>query len=270
MRALSSSSAGNTSSPFRFLVFVALAYLVYFGVQFTAQRMKQRKALDEFNEMRRDMAAQMQREVENEGGVSADTSTKVAEKMRQHLEKVAAAGGDKRAIAVSDLMTDLQSRTAPYIALQKRIETEAPFDMSNVKDKTDLAARRKLGEELLRVNSDYLALIDSMESRLREKLQQIRATNTEGFVAGFMKTFNETAAIHRRLRQTDETWAKSLIAITDLLEAQWGKWKVLSETLIFDDDNLTTRYKAILSAAEKAAEDQATAARELTQLQQRQ
>lgn len=259
----------NTSSRSRFLVFLALAYVAYFGVQFTAQRVKERKALDEFNETRRNMAAQMQREVEKDGGVSADTSTKVAEKMRLHLEKVAAAGGDKTAIAVSEMMADLQSRTAPYIALQKRIETEAPFDMSTVKDKADLATRRKLGQELLRVNSDYLTVIDSMESRLREKLQQIGAPNAEGFVAGFMKTFNESATIHRRLRQTDETWAKSLIAIADLLEAQWGKWKVLSETLIFDDGNLTTRYKDLLNAAEKAAEDQAIAARELIQLQQR-
>lgn len=270
MGGFSNSSGGNTSSRFRFLVFLALAYLVYFGVQFTAQREKQRKALDEFNETRRDMAAQMQREIEKDGGVSADTSTKVAEKMRQQLEKVAEAGGDKKAIAVSELMTDLQSGTAPYIALQKRIETEAPFNISTVKDKADLAGRRKLGQELLRVNSDYLALIDSMESRLREKLQQLGAPNVEGFVAGFMKTFNESAVIQRRLRQTDDTWAKSLIAIAELLEAHWGKWKILSEIPVFDDDELTTRYKDFLNAAEKAAEDQAIAARELIQLQQRQ
>ncbi|MEO6788800.1 MAG: hypothetical protein ABI318_21980 [Chthoniobacteraceae bacterium] len=245
-----------------------MSFLVYIGVQISVRRGKERKALDDFNEIRRDMAAQMQREVDKDGGVSADTSAKVTENIRQHFDRIAAAGGDKTTIAVSEVLAELQSRTAPYVAIQKRFETEAPFDMSNVKDKTDLIVRRTLGQELLRVNSDYLALINSMESRLREKLLQIGAPNPDGFVAGFMKTFNESAAIHRRLRKTEETHARSLIAMTDLLEAQWGQWKALNGTINFDDANMTTRYNDLLNAVTKAAEEQVTAERELIHRQQ--
>ena len=269
MRALSRSSVGNTSSPFKFLVVVGLSFLVYIGVQNSVRRWKERKALEEFNEMRRDMAAQMRREVDKDGGVSADTSATVTEKIRQHFDRIAAAGGDKAMIAVSEVMAELQSRTAPYVAIQKRFEREAPFDMSNVKDKSDLVVRRTLGQELLRVNSDLLVLIDSMDSRLREKLQQLGTQNPEGFVSGFMKTFNESAAIHRRLRKTEETHARSLIAMTDLLEAQWGQWKALNGTVNFDDANMTTRYNDLLNVVTKAAEDQVTAERGLIHLQQR-
>ena len=70
----------------------------------------------------------------------------------QQFDKMAAAGENQTMKAASEVMTELQAKAAPYIALIKRIEAEAPLDMSTLKDKSDLAARRELGREMLRMN----------------------------------------------------------------------------------------------------------------------
>jgi len=237
------------------------------------QRLEKKKAIEEFDNNRRDIATEMKRELDTEGGLSADTAAKAMNKMRGEIDRLAAKGGkDGQAMkAVAEVMAEIQAKATPYLALIKRIETDNPMDMSTVKDKADLAARREFGKEMLGMNQDLLSTFNSVESNLRGKLQKAGATgkSTDDFVAGFMNGYTRTSRIQIRIRKTDETIAKSLIAMTDLMEASWGKWKRDGENIVFEEDESLKRFNEIANEVQKAGDDQTAAQRELIELQQR-
>ena len=121
------------------------------------------------------------------------------------------------------------------------------------------------------MSQDLLSFMGTVESRLREKLKQTGASgsSSEEFVTGFMKGFSKSASIQRRIRMTDATMAKALIAMTDLVEAQWGKWKVENAKMVFNDPAAAKRYTELVGEIMKAADEQSVAQRELIELQQR-
>src|SRR6266446_10624304 len=102
------------------------SFLIYVGVQQRVKREKERKAIEEFNQTRRDVGAEMKRDLDQNGAVSADTAAKAIDKMRSQIDTMVTAGGkeDKTMKAVSEVMAELQAKAAPYIAFVKRIEAE--------------------------------------------------------------------------------------------------------------------------------------------------
>lgn len=247
-----------------------LVALVFTGMR---ERQKQKQAMDDMNETRRVLNEDMKRELDENGTISADTSAKAMEKMRGKFEKIASQGGrdDKAMKAASEVMGELQAKAVPYIALIKRIETDNPMDMVTVKDKADLAARRQFGKDMLRMNQELITFINSVEPNLREKIGKLGASGsaTEEFVTGFMKGYGKSATIQRRIRKSDETIAKALIAMTDLMEAEWGKWAVKEHAIEFDSDAALKRFNELIDETVKAGDEQTAAQRELLELQQR-
>ena len=83
-----------------------------------------------------------------------------------------------------------------------------------------------------------------------------------------MADFNKRMSFQRRMRKSQETIANSLIAMADLLEVGWGKWKVKDGALVFDDDKDAENYNVLAQATMKAEEEQVIAQREMIKLQQ--
>lgn len=239
----------------------------------TAQREKDKQVIEELTKARRDMTSEMKTELEREGAVSQKTAAKAMKVFQSKLDSPVTAGGegDRTLQAASEVLSELQSIAAPYMALLKRAETERPMDMSTVKEMRDLTARKEFGRQMLRMNGDLLAFHDTAEKRLRTKLEHAGITGlaAEEFVVGFMKGFNKSTAIQRRIWTSDKTLVTSLIAMADLLELKWGKWKMQNQTVVFSDVAMTARYDALMEATRKAAGDQAAAQRELLELRQR-
>ena len=262
-------SPGSTT--LKIIVTVCIAGLFYFGgsiyfrFQENAKREKQMKATEEFRRTARDVTEQAQQELKQDGGLSSETLVKTREKMLQQFSKLATV--DKNAQLTMEVMSEIQEKAAAHHALLRRVNEERPFEMITVKAKTDLAARRKLGEELLRTNSEILAFVDSIESRVREKVLKAGFPNAEATVAEFMTGWNKSASATRRAWQAGVTGAKSLIAVADLLDAHWGEWQVGNDLLNFNDDKIAKKYNGLLDMAQKAQEDTVAAQRELIEIQ---
>lgn len=229
--------------------------------------------MEEFKQKHHDLMAEIKRDLDQKGAISSESAAKAISVTRSQIEKMATLDGkeDKTMRALAEVLAERQEETAPYAALVKHIETARPMDMSTVKDKADLATRRKLGEELLRLNGEMMTLTNSTGPRLREKLKQYGETGRRGeeLVMGFMKGEARSISLLLRVRKSDETLAKSLIAATILMETEWGKWKAQDGTIVFEDGTATKRYSDLVDAIEKASDEQAAAQRELFELQQR-
>ena len=256
-------------------VAVVVCTAAYFGMQSVLKgRAEKRKAMEEFTAARREVADDMKRDMDKNGGLSSDTAEHAMNKMRGQIDKMAAQGGKDGAAmkAVAELMAEIHAKATPYLAIIKRIETDNPMDMTTVKDKADLAARREFGKEMLRMNQDLITTFNSAESILRGKLQKAGAggRSNEEFVEGFMKGYGKTSRIQIRIRKSDETIAKSLIAMTDLLETAWGKWKKEGGRIVFEEDAPIKRFNELVADTVKAADEQTAAQRELIDLQQKQ
>ena len=245
----------------------------YFAVKEQEKRARERQAMEELEKSRRELGSEMQQELEKNGTISTESATKAMDKMRGQLDKITAQGGsnNREMKAATAVLAEVQKKTVPYMELIKRIETDNPMDMSTVKDKADLAERRKFGQEMLRLNGDILSFLDSVEPLLREKLTQTGAAggSTEEFVKGFMKGFGKSATIQRKIRKTDDTIAKSLIAVTNLMEEEWGKWKAVNGKISFDNDAKAKRFNELMDDTVKASDEQTAAQREFLELQQR-
>ncbi len=241
--------------------------------QSVRKKREERREMESFDAARRELANDMKREIDQTGSISADTAARTMEKMRGQMEKMSGKGwaDDKQMKAASEVIAAIQEKSAPYLKLIKEIESDNPMDMTTVKDRADLGKRRKFGQEMLRLNRELLAFVDGVEPMLRDKALKlgVEKAAAEQFVAGFMKGFSRSAAIQRRIRMTDETMAKALVSMTDLLEAEWGKWKLEKGELIFDSNDTLARYNKMVEETAKAADEQAAAQRELVELQQR-
>ena len=114
------------------------------------------------------------------------------------------------------------------------------------------------------MNQDLITTFNSAESILRGKLQKAGAggRSNEEFVEGFMKGYGKTSRIQIRIRKSDETIAKSLIAMTDLLETAWGKWKKEGGRIVFEEDAPIKRFNELVADTVKAADEQTALQRE--------
>ena len=265
--------SGCSSTVSKALIVVGLMALALFFVPRIEQFKKRQQATDELKKTQRETGDKMKADLDRDGSISADTAAGASNDIRKSLEKFAAGGGPqaKEMKALAEVIGELQAITASYNTLYKRLETENPMSMANVKTKGDLASRRALGREIIRRNDDILAFINTIETRLRTKLQTSGSDSAsiEKFVKGFMSGFNQQASLLRRVRQCDKVIGTSLMAMADLLNADWGKWKVQPGTITFSTQASMARYNALVGDAKKAANDQVAAQREFVEYMQR-
>ena len=238
----------------------------YIAVKQLGQREAQRRANEEMNEFRKSVTAKAERDLDRDGVISTETSRAALSELHVRLDRLAAQGGskDKEMKATAELMGELQQQTLPYLEFVKRIENDPPGDMSNVKTKADLAAKRELGKEVLRLNRELMAFLDSMEDRMWKKLQDagVETGTREQFAAKTSTSFRRAIELQRQIRKHQETTANALLTLTDLLEAEWGKWKWKDDDIIFDNDAALTRYNGLMEELRKADDEQTALQRE--------
>jgi hypothetical protein len=253
------------------LIVIAGGVAYYFMEKGKERRERDRQQLEELQQFKRKMNDDMKRDLDSTGSISVETSTKALDKIQKKLDGMAAGGGaDAKGMkAISEVIGELQRKAAPYLEATKSMDTSNPADMRTVKDKSDLATRRQFATDLMKMNADLMAFMNSAESHVREKLNAagVSGADKEQLVQGFTKGFGKSLPAQRRVRQADADMCKTLIAMCDLLEAEWGKWSAENGNLTFTSDATLTRYNALVETLQKAAEDQSAAQRELVTLQ---
>ncbi len=261
------------SRAIKIIVAVAIAVGIYFGIQrSTGEREKRRQEIQEFSELRQGANAKAEHDLNRDGVISPDTTQSFFNDATKRLDKLAALGGsrEKEMKAIAELMRELQQQSLPYIDLLRRLEKDPPLDMSNVKTKADLATKREIGKEMLRLDKEIMSFIDSMEERMWKKLQDagVATGSRKEFAAKTKPGFRKAIEVQRQIRKCDETQANALLGVVDLLEAEWGKWKWKDDDVVFEDVAKTARYTELMEEMQKASEQQEILAREMLNVQQ--
>ena len=253
---------------------IVLGTLVVSGAaEYFRRARRQREAVEELDRWRHDLGTKMERELVQAGAVSADTALNALDELRERAGKMAGDGSaaDPEVKAVAELLWDMQIQAKPYLALLKRIESEPLLDMTDVKDRAALAARRDTARELQRLNSELAAFMESIDERLRSKLKAagLDGESKDGFARGFGDSFRQKIAMQRQVRRADETTWRTILAIFDLLDEEWGRWAQRGDGIIFDDREKAARYNKLVAALQKAGDEQLAVQREMARSQQR-
>lgn len=252
------------------ILLLASLYAVRTG---SDRREKARQFANDMRELTREGTDAVRQEFERDGAISPATSAKLMSRIQGQLDAAASVGGDegKALQIISGYAADLKKYMESYDLLVKRAASEQLWDFGRVKQKSDLDRHRDIALQLLNLNRDLRAFLEGTESTIRAKFQAAGLTgpNPEKMLTGFSRGFGTRLPVQLRIRDSDEIMSQSLLEICDLLEANWGKWRVENGAITFDSDTVLARYNAISKRADKAEADQAAAQRELISLQRR-
>lgn len=273
------------SSPRRGLPAWAITLIIFVAVLFAAlvvggvvavkkitQRAEQnRKNNAETARAVREVQSDMRSEFEKEGSVSVESGLKAVDKMRAQIEKGASAGGDQAKISkvFSDLLGGFGQQMKAYGTIAQRMEKDPPLDITTIRTREDIARRRALGKEMLEGNRQLLAFCNGAEDRLRANLQRasVAKPQIESAVKGFMNGYGRSLPLQRRIRQSDEVIGIGIGDLCDLLDAEWGKWRIKDQTAVFDSAVALGKYNSIMERVQKAADSQVKAQAELLKAQ---
>ena len=255
------------------LCVVVFAVLIYAGFT-TFQRVKQkaetaREARSQFEKATAEERQKMADMIENGDTTGGDASLG---RVKDQLEKSAASmkgadAGTMRALAV--VTGKMQADLKGYEAVLARV-TEVELFRFNIRDKATLAAHRQMVGEFLASNKQLTETLKNGGELVRSELDKagVSPKMRDATVAGFVSSQQKMRPLQMRIRGADQVLGDSALSILDLLEKNWGKWKIddASGAPVFNDDSTLEAYNAHIEKIQAAAADQTEAQGELVRL----
>jgi hypothetical protein len=260
-------------SPFVWLM-LAVVFVAAAGT-YLADRIRRPSAptpdpLARVEKLREESERKMREELAKEGSVSAKSASETLGKYQEEFARGASADSStgKQMKVMAEFTGEMQREIQPYTALLERIEREKPLDFSTVRSKEDLAGRRELAREVLRLNARLRALAESGPDRVRAGLQRegLSQAQTDSFIRGFSRTYNATLPAARKARQAEEDIAHALLELCDLLESEWGRWTYRDGAPIFQSQAAAAQCNTLFQRVNDAAKMQADAQREALEI----
>jgi hypothetical protein len=155
----------------------------------------------------------------------------------------------------ADYVASMRRAIDEAAALSERSKLMAKLGPAAIRTKADLESRRAILREALRVCASILWLIDGAPGRFRDGL--VRAgVKPELVKKGVLELSQSLSRVGPELRQlfaAEESVRTSAMEWLDLLEAQWGKWRVVRGLVVFDSPTAIARQRQIFERMEKAA-----------------
>lgn len=193
-------------------------------------------------------------------------------RVKEQLEKSAAnlSGGDAKAVrAMANVTGKMQAQMREYETALGRLTNEEVFSFK-IRERATFAVHRQLIGDFLAKNQQLTDSLRNGGDMVRTELDQagVNAKMRDATVAGFLNSQVRMRPLQTRIRGADQTLGDSALAILDLLEKKWGKWKLDAATgaPIFQDDKTLESYNALIEKIQAAAADQTEAQGELVRL----
>ena len=231
---------------------------------------KDKRHADEIEKLHSDWRSEKKRDFTRDGTTHVETSINLLNQVGNLVDRIAsenqADSGPIREVAT--VLTELKQRLQRVRALDARVESESPMNVSTVKTKDDLQARRDLLREMLQTNQELRVFRDSLESKFRHALQNagVSGESLENSMSVLTSKFQRGGKNRVRLEKANDVWAASAIAMMDLLDAEWGTWRFADNKIAFDQDDAARRYNDMADANVKASGELVAAHRELAEL----
>ena len=249
------------------------AVLIYAG--FTAfQRVKEkaeaaREARSQFEKATAEERQKMADIIEKGDATGGEASLG---RVKEQLEKSAASmkGADAVTMRVLAVVTGkMQADLKKYEAAKGRV-AEAEVFTFKLRDKATLAAHRQLIGEFLASNKQLTETLKNGGDLVRSELDTMCVSpgTRDATVAAFVISQQKMRPLQMRIRGADQVLGDSALSILDLLEKNWGKWKIddASGVPFFNDDHTLEAYNTHIEKIQAAAADQTEAQGELVRL----
>ncbi len=195
-------------------------------------------------------------------------------RMKDQLEKSASqfSGADADAArAMATFMGKMQEQVRDYQAAATRF-TEAQVFSPAFTDRSAIEPQRQVVREFLAQNARLADTVRRGEELLRTELDtaKIPARTRDATLAGFTKSQGAIRPMQTIVRNCDQRLGDDALAVLDLFDTHWGKWKrdAASGQVIFEDEKTLNAFNALIERVQATAAEQGQAQEQLARVMQ--
>lgn len=227
-----------------------------------------RKAVAAVTQASREVQEETKKEFNRDQKITGESAQQKLDKMKTALDGAAKDGSPETALlanASKGYLEKMQGFVTNYAAAAKMLQSPPVLDMNGVNRQEQLQAKRKVVENFLAANENFMAFITRGEKAYRDELVKFKvpAATVEASLKGYRSTATERNFILIKIRETDQQIGTAMLGMLDVLDANWNGWKYSEEKRkpIFTDaaalDKFNDYFRDIQSAAAEQKQLQA-------------
>ena len=213
----------------------------------------------------------LRHELETEGSLSIDPER--TDRLIRSIEK-SAENVDGNELATINATTRMLRKMHAYEqAYQKAVENLAadsiisPAGVTNV---TQLDRYRQTVTQFMAANEELAQISNGAAELLKEELrsENLPQRTVEAALRGFQQSYLPRRKIIKAIREQDAQLGTNLLAILDLYQSNWGKWRYNpeDELAVFEDAAHEDQYAAAIDSIVLLSDQQQASQQELVDL----
>jgi len=248
------------------LVLAFVAFVVReSGRQYRERQEHRLEGLRELDAARDDMVGALRRSVEG-GEVTGDPAKQLQEydaRLTAATENLSAAER-KPVVAGQRVLGQLTPLLQSYARELKTLQDEGFSTPASLSSREAIHARSEAVSRFEKANADLLTFYRGVEAVYRAELKKERLGDAVEMqaVSGFRSGAN--IPLNITIREADASLAQLMQKTLDLLDKQWGRWRVTeNDEVLFDDEDALAAFSAVQTELEKTAERQRIAQTQL-------
>jgi hypothetical protein len=156
--------------------------------------------------------------------------------------------------ALTDAMFEVQSASKGYEELRQKLNLDSALDLSGIKTREDIARNRDAAREFLKANAALHDSLGNLQTRFREKLEQegISGPQLAAYTEAASTAFERALPTQQRVQASHAAMGRIWIELCDLLEGEWGKWRLKDGSPDFDSEEAAVKYTGLQQSFERA------------------
>ncbi len=243
------------------------------GVKSPEQRRRERELFGKIEEAKRRAIAEQRRAIDEPDGDSITGTTERVDRVRGLLGEMSQQSkGEERLMMeiVGRYLADLQKKTQAYEAAVNALKQAGFFAPETLTTPEAIATRRTLTRQWLATNEDFAEFIRTTERRILAEAEKVIPSRDQARKLASSFARNANTDLLLRIRDYDRQVANSGLEELDLLQDNWGQWKVEPDGAIgFDRPATLAQFNKIQEAMAEAGEAQRTLQRQALDAQSR-
>lgn len=164
----------------------------------------------------------------------------------------------------------IQAVQGAYQTALSNLTAAHVLSTSNLVSRETLQERRELVQNFLKCNTNLKNFTAANEDNFQAEMARLnvsQATINEA-LEGFHKTAGPRQPVLLVMREQDDEMGRGMLAVLDLLDANWGRWSYDQNTrhVRFENPDAVAQYNADMKEISDAAKEQAISKNQLTKV----
>jgi hypothetical protein len=227
--------------------------------------------LDEVEHMRSEYG----RMLKSEAGITTEASTELMDRLTTATDKASQelTGADAAAFkAVAKVLASMKEPMAQYDRALTAMLAHSPLAPGWMKTRSDIKVAREHVAAYRAANKALRQAGDLYITRFASEVNNSGLSAKQK--AAMLSSFNaQSASISKWttiIRDCDDELSDTCDEVCDLLEREWGQWRIEEEVLLFEDDAVLAEYSKLSGKVDEIAKRQTAAQAEVVKAMQNQ